>query len=189
MGQVTEPCIASDQEIKHYKNYLNQTWSKIIDPYKSTFFPLELTILSAQNMSLCVTIFSQLNGFNEALKDIEDYDFALRAKQANIQTYYLANASAEHLDDFTFKKYADRSKAYFKNRLLAKKINPELYKHDWILNHKHGFPLMVSYKIFKYPFWLNLFDSVLIFRIMLPKKVRYKLYGVAITAYIHNQDK
>lgn len=189
MGQVIEPSSISDKEIKKYKNYLNQTWSIVIDPYKANFFPQELTILSAQNMSLGIEIFNQLNGFDEALRDIEDYDFALRAKRENIQTYYLASAFAEHQDDFTFKKYADRSKAYLKNRLLAKQLKPELYKNDPILNHAHSLFLVGIYKLLKYPFWLKMFDSYTIFQFILPKKIRYKFYGIAITAYIHNQDK
>jgi GT2 family glycosyltransferase len=189
MGQVIEPCTDLDKEIKQYKNFLNKAWSIITNSYKLNYFPVDLTVLSAQNMSLSTEVFNQLNGFNETLKDIEDYDLALRAKLAEIPTYYLDTALAEHQDDFTFKKYADRSKAYFQNRLLAKKLNPDLYKNDSILNHKHGFLLQILYKIFKYPVWLNMFDSWNILPFCLPKKLRYKLYGVVITAYIHNQDK
>ncbi|HSY62138.1 MAG TPA: hypothetical protein VK796_09695, partial [Cytophaga sp.] len=91
-------------------------------------------------------------------------------------------------DHFTFRKYAERSKAYLKNRIFAASLKPALYDTDPILKHKHNLLLQVIYSVTKYPFWLNLFDYNVL-RYILPKQLRYKLYGIAITAYIHSQQK
>jgi len=188
LGQIIEPASDEDSEIKKYKDYLNTQWNEKLNAYKQAIIPDSMTVLAAANVALSTSLFNQLNGFDERLKDIEDYDFALRAKQAGIKTYYVDSAIAKHQDDFSFQKYAERSKAYLKNRIRAKKQNPDLYKKDNILNHQHGFLLHLLYKLFKFHFWLKMFDSYTIFQYILPKKVRYKLYGIAITAYIHNQD-
>jgi GT2 family glycosyltransferase len=189
LGQIIEPASKNDSEIKKYKDHLNTQWNEELSAYKQNIIPDSMTVLAAANVALSASLFKELSGFDQRLKDIEDYDFALRAKQAGIKTYYVDSAIAKHQDDFSFQKYAERSKAYLKNRILAKKQNPDLYKNDNILNHQHGLLLQLLYKLFKFHFWLYMFDSWNIFQLMVPKKVRYKLYGIAITAYIHNQDK
>lgn len=188
MGQVIEPCNASDKEIKKYKDYLNKSWAEKIDLYKKQNLPFDYTFLTAQNFSISKMLFAELNEFNPDLKDIEDYDLALRAKSKMIPIYYLDTALAVHCDFFSFHKYALRSKDYLKNRILAAKFNPELYFYDPILNHKNSTLQKLIYPLFKYSFWLTLFDTNLLAHI-LPKKMRYQLYGIAITAYIHNQPK
>lgn len=187
MGQVTEPSQKNDPEIRKYKDFLNQSWASILTAFELKDIPSHLTILSAQNMSVSRSTFNELEGFNETLKDIEDYDLALRAKVKQIPIYYLNTAIAVHNDFFNFKKYAERSKAYFKNRNLAAKLNPALYASDPILRHKHARSHQVIYGVLRYPFWLSLLDSCNIFPLLLPKKLRYKLYGIIITAYVHNQ--
>ena len=185
MGQVIEPSKKNDPEIRKYKDFLNQSWAGILKPYALKNIPAHLTILSAQNMSVSVALFKALGGFNETLKDIEDYDLALRAKTTNIPVYYLNTAISVHNDFFNFKKYALRSKAYLKNRRLAASLNPGLYATDTILAHKHSRLQQLAYAVLRYPFWLTVLDSCNIFTVLLPKKLRYKLYGIIITAYAH----
>jgi|GEM_PF-596190 len=188
LGQIIEPASKEDTEIKKYKDYLNTTWNKNLNAYRNKIIPNTIVVLSAANFSISTFLFNKLNGFDESLKDIEDYDFALRARVEKIETFYLDTAIALHQDHFTFRKYADRSKAYLKNRILAASLKPDLYSKDPILKHKHNLLLKGMYALMKYPFWLSLFDYSLLHYI-LPQKLRYKLYGIAITAYIHNQPK
>jgi glycosyltransferase involved in cell wall biosynthesis len=187
MGRINEPATATDPEIKKYKDYLNTLWSSSLKPYNQQALPKNKTALSAANFSISKQLYASMGGFDEALKDIEDYDFALRIKTKDILVYYLDNAVAIHNDSFTFRKYAQRSKAYLKNRLLAASLKPELYANDPILSHKKSVTQRLVYAIFRYPFWLTMLDSFNICRIFLPEKLRYKLYGVIITAYVHNQ--
>ena len=188
LGQIIEPASNDDAEIKKYKDYLNTTWNNNLNPYKNTIIPNTIVVLSAANFSISTFLFNKLNGFDESLKDIEDYDFALRARVEKIETFYLDTAIALHQDHFTFRKYADRSKAYLKNRILAASLKPDLYGKDPILKHKHNILLKAFYSLVKYPFWLSVFDRNIL-PCILPQKLRYKLYGIAITAYIHNQPK
>lgn len=187
LGQIIEPASAQDPEIKKYKDYLNTSWNKNLNTYRNAIIPNSMVVLSAANFSIPVALFNKLKGFDESLKDIEDYDFALRARAEKIETFYLDTAIAIHQDQFTFRKYAERSKAYLKNRILAASLKPDLYGNDPILKHKHNILLKALYSLLKYPFWLNMFDANVL--LILPKKVRYKFYGIAITAYIHNQPK
>lgn len=189
MGQVIEPCKSSDTEIKHYKNYLNQSWAAILEPFRNKMIPSHLTILSAQNVSMPKQLFNTLTGFDERLKDIEDYDFALRAKAAHISVFYLDIARAIHRDFFNFQKYANRSKDYLANRKLASNLKPELYKNDPILTHKISFSQRIVYSILKFPFWLWILDNFNFFKLVYPKSLRYKLYSIIITAYVHKGKK
>ena len=186
MGQVVEPCKPSDSEIRKYKDYLNQSWAKILAPFKNNIIPKHLTILSAQNVSISADVFNKLHGFDERLKDIEDYDFALRAKAVDIPIFYLDSAIAIHTDFFNFQKYADRSKDYFKNRLVACQLKPELYINDTIATHQTSFAQRMIYAVLKHPLWLWILDNSNFFKLLYPKKLRYKLYGIIITAYSRN---
>jgi GT2 family glycosyltransferase len=188
LGQIIEPASKKDTEIKKYKEYLNTTWNNNLNAYRNKIIPNTVVVLSAANFSISTLLFNRLNGFDESLKDVEDYDFALRARAEKIETFYLDTAIALHRDHFTFRKYAERSKAYLKNRIFAASLKPALYGTDPILKHKHNLLLLVIYSVTKYPFWLNLFDHNLL-PYILPKQLRYKLYGIAITAYVHNQQK
>lgn len=186
LGQVIEPSNEGDPEIKKYKDYLNTSWNKSLNAYRNKILPDSMVILSAANFSIPASLFHALGGFDESLQDIEDYDFALRAKAEKIDSYYLDEAIALHDDTFTFRKYADRSKAYVKNRILAASQKPDLYRNDPILTHTHRPILKCLYAFVKYPFWLTLLDAFNVF-LLLPKKIRYKLYGIIITAFVHNQ--
>lgn len=186
MGKIIEPALVGDKEIVQYKDFLNKNWNQSLEPYKQQALPAEWTILSAANFSIARSDFDTLNGFDELLKDIEDYDFALRVKQHGTKIYYLHDAESVHKDPFTFQKYAARSRSYLKNRKYAAQLKPDLYENDPILNHKNSLLQKLVYTIFKYPFWLHLLDHYNIF-IVLPKKLRYKIYGIIFTAFIHNQ--
>ena len=186
MGKILEPAAAGDTEIVQYKDFLNTSWNKTLEPYKQQALPAEWTILSAANFSIPKSDFDKLNGFDELLKDIEDYDFALRVKQQGTEIYYLDDAVSIHKDPFTFQKYAARSRSYLKNRKYAAQLKPALYANDPILNHKNTGLQKLVYAFFKYPFWLRLLDDCNVF-ILLPKKLRYKIYGIIFTAFIHDQ--
>ena len=188
LGQIIETASKEDTEIKKYKDYLNTSWNNNLSAYRDNIIPNNIVVLAAANFSISTFLFNKLNGFDELLEDIEDYDFALRAKVEKIETFYLDTAIALHQDHFTFRKYAERSKAYLKNRIFAVSLKPELYSKDPILKHKHNVLQKCIYFFMKYSFWLTLFDTNLLAHI-LPKKLRYKLYGIAITAFIHNQPK
>lgn len=187
MGLVTEPAAKDDIEIIQYKDYLNTLWNTSLMQYSQTELPEDLIILSAANFSISKNIFFELRGFDEILKDIEDYDFALRAKLAGIKTCFLNDAVAVHNDSFTFKKYADRSISYLKNRKLAATIKPDLYAKDPILTHKDSTVQKVVYSFFKFPFWIYMLDRLNIMPFILPKRIRYTLYGIVLTGYIKNQ--
>jgi glycosyltransferase involved in cell wall biosynthesis len=187
MGKIIEPATSGDAEIVHYKDFLNASWNQTLEAYKQKALPPEWTILSAANFSISKSDFDKLNGFDEVLKDIEDYDFALRVKQQGTSIYYLDDAVSVHKDPFTFQKYADRSRSYLKNRKYAAQLKPALYANDPILNHKKTVLQKLVYAFFKYAFWLRLLDHCNVF-VVLPKKLRYKIYGIIFTAFIHNQQ-
>jgi glycosyltransferase involved in cell wall biosynthesis len=80
------------------------------------------------NVSMPLGVMKTLNGFNENLKDGEDFEFAMRALQEQIPIYYNRELLAWHEDWPTLQQYVRRNAEYLqgKKRLLA--INPEYNK-------------------------------------------------------------
>lgn len=186
MGKIIEPSTHQDAEIVRYKHYLNTKWDKNLKLYEGKFLPDTFTALTAQNCSLSKKLFFHYKGFDERLKDIEDYDFALRIKKDHIPVFYLSNAVAIHKDAFTFSKYASRAKDYYSNRQLAARLKPDLYQHDRILGHRSTRFQLFIYAILSKAFWLTLLDKANFLIYIVPRKIRYKFYDLIITGYSRN---
>ncbi|HSY61540.1 MAG TPA: glycosyltransferase family 2 protein, partial [Cytophaga sp.] len=75
LGQIIEPASKEDPEIKKYKDHLNITWNNNLTAYRNKIIPNTVVVLSAANFSISTFLFNKLNGFDESLKDVEDYDF------------------------------------------------------------------------------------------------------------------
>lgn len=183
LGKITEPAEKNDTEVMQYKHFLNTVWEKDIKPYENNYLPDQMTILSAANFSLSKQLFLSYHGFDEHLKDIEDYDFALRIKKDSVKVFYLSDAVATHKDDFTFTKFGRRAKAYITNMNLAASLKSDLYNSSSTLSYKPTAFQSFMYRFFQHEIWLRMLDKANFFSLLFPKSLRYKLYNVIITAY------
>jgi GT2 family glycosyltransferase len=177
-GAQVEEVKPDTNEFIRFKAYLSNRWKK-----ESANYPLvkgELFITAA-NFSVSKKIFNALGGFDERLKDAEDFDLAVRAFKNAISLYIDYNALAWHDDQVNCAAYIKRQRQYTlaHARLIALKpwmkdegfIQPAVKPRGW----KNGI-----FKAFLKKYWIVAVDSNKF--TWLPKKIRYKLYDLIISA-------
>lgn len=182
VGGINENAEIMTTDIQKYKAFLSDKWIQEIKAWKKALIKNNL-YLTAANFSIPKILFNQLNGFDERLNDAEDYDLAVRAFQENIPIYYHHEAFAWHDDFITCQSYIKRQKEYrsFHQKLLA--LKPELYQK---FNERQA-PLptgikAIIFQLFSFNFWVWSIDNFN-WLIILPKKIRYKIYDLVITSH------
>lgn len=104
VGEIIDaPIETSDnKEFVIYKKYIAKGWHKMM--FRKDRKIDEHTFdgdyyLAAANFSITKSVFNKIGGMDESLNRAEDYEFAIRAKAAGIQTILAENfAKAIHLD-------------------------------------------------------------------------------------------
>lgn len=130
---------------------------------------LSRPFITGAHFSIPKNLFESLGGFNENLRDCEDYELALRATQAGIPIYFDPGIVAWHGDFITAHSYARRLGEYKK----AFKSVADL--HDLPENPARNWKSIVYY-FFSFRFWLTAIDREMF--MWLPEKLRYKLYDI-----------
>lgn len=113
----------------HFARYLTKAEQSWIDRHAREFRVTENDfVFTACNLSMPVEIFRQQNGFNEALKDGEDFEFGMRTLAAEIPLYYNRNLLAWHDDWPTLAQYIRRNSEYLAGKKVLVKMNPAFEK-------------------------------------------------------------
>lgn len=109
-----------------FAQYLVRTEKGWIDSHEAEFEvnPFDF-VFTACNLSMPVKIFRQLNGFNQQLKDGEDFEFGMRALHAGIRVHYNRNLLAWHDDWPTLAQYIRRNSEYLAGKKVLVKMNPD----------------------------------------------------------------
>ena len=172
--ELVEP---SKTDIQNYKAQLTKTWTaKYIDGI--TLLTADNLFFTAANCSIPLPIFERLNGFDERLNDAEDFDFACRALETNINVFLDCTNVALHNDPITCRSYIKRLREY---SLAHAKLRSFHSKHQSNIASpargiKHSF-----YRLFAQPFLVRLIDRGF-FALFLPRKMRYRFYSIVIHA-------
>jgi glycosyltransferase involved in cell wall biosynthesis len=161
-------------DIQQYKEWISKKWMEKYHPgvqkltYSNMFF-------TGANCSMTRASWEKLNGFNEALTDAEDYDFACRALQSGIDVYFDKDNHAYHHDPITWSSYINRLRQY-------KRAHQKLAASSLISDKKNGYGFKnLVYRLMGHsavPAWLE--KSLLIK--MLPRAIRYRLYNIVLHA-------
>ena len=184
VGNQIEDYDAITTDIQYYKAFLSRKWIENIknnEPMsKDRFF------LTAANFSILKADFNDINGFDEKLTDAEDYDLGKRALEQNFDIYFDNEIIGWHDDFITCTSYIKRQKQYKQSHLKLKELYPSRYaENQYIQNPAKGLKKLI-YWVFSADFWVSMIDEKNIFRYnflkILPKKLRYKIYDVVITA-------
>jgi glycosyltransferase involved in cell wall biosynthesis len=163
-------------DIQNYKAYLTKVWTKKYNE-ELTLLDNSNLFFTAANASIRKELFRSLNGFNEKLTDAEDHDLASRAISNNVNVFFDKSNKAVHRDLITCRSYIERLRLYAKAHAKLKMDHPERYE----TSVKKDFITRAIYKICALPFLVTLIDKQ-IFKLLLPKKIRYKFYDVVIQA-------
>jgi len=161
-------------DIQNYKASLTKKW---FDKYHDELNQLNFADLffTTANCSMRRESFNRLNGFDERLKDAEDFDFAYRAMEANILVFFDKTNLAIHHDFITCKSYILRQREYTKAHETLFKLHPQRSKGNKNSNLlKH-----LAYGIFAIPILPSMIDKFKLLK-LIPRKIRYTLYNIVI---------
>jgi GT2 family glycosyltransferase len=186
VGMQQEELLDSNADFQNYKASLSRKWlEKYVAIPAGLPMDSKSLFVSAANLSMPATVFKQINGFDSALRDIEDFDLGMRASELGFPIYFLRNAIAWHDDFVTCARYIKRLREYRKaHAVLAKHRGDLYYKY---LPSAAQQPKGIKAAIFKLlaaPGWVDYVDNGSMQ--ILPKSVRYKLYDLVITAQGNN---
>jgi glycosyltransferase involved in cell wall biosynthesis len=167
----------SRTDIQNYKAYLSIRWTEKYLPglNKLDFFNLFFT---AANCSLRREEFIKLNGFDERLRDAEDYDLAYRALEMGLPLYFDKDNVAIHQDFISCSSYVGRQIQYKIAHEKLIQLHPQREKN--VIRKISGIK-KVFYWPFSFPIWHKLIDETSVLK-FLPESVRFKLYDWVIFA-------
>lgn len=180
-GGLREPEGPDRDDFSGFKSWLNEKWSLPLIELGNKPMSSENYFITAGNCSIGKDLFNSLKGFDEILNDAEDYDLATRALLVEIPLYFSNKAWAYHNESITCRQYIKRLRQYAEVQDQLSLIKPELYGK----NHKYKVIVPngikgALFRSFCHNYWINGIDQNLLF--WLPKKIRYKLYDLVITA-------
>ncbi len=175
---------ASDKVFQKYKSYLSNKWATPLLSLQGSSLPADKLHLTAANLSIAKELFSQLGGFDERLRDAEDFDLAIRAMKAGLAVYYNHAAFAWHDDFVTIKSYIARLRQYKKAHHTLRTLKAELYR-DIILREETRLPgwQTAIYRVFVNKHLLNSIENDNFLIKLLPAKLKYRLFDIITTAY------
>ena len=137
--------------------------------------------LTGANKSIFRRTWEELGGMKQGLNDAEDFELGFRAKhQNNIPIFTWWNCWVYHDDFKEFNEFLDRR---YMSMGAGKKLfqdHPEIlsiYPHRWIFEPK--FPKSLIFKLFRTKPMINFIGQSKLFK-LLPQKIRYKLYDLAV---------
>lgn len=181
----------ASNDIERYKVFMEQEWNKFLNnepmPFRVTFNKF---IVTTANTSFTKDTFLEIGEFDERLKDGYDFEFGIRALLKNIPVYFDINIKTVHNDFFTLSYYAQRQRAYIKSKLQIFNQNPEYKKYLPSYYYTLRIPLYkkIIYKLISKTGLAKYIDRKGgLF--VLPKRLRYKLYGLVIASLTFNENE
>lgn len=181
VGNVPEDLEKVQNDLQMYRAVLSRFWVKDLQ-YEVPLNKNNL-FLTAANLSLPKNLFWLLNGFDEKLNDSEDFDLGIRALLAKVYIYFDKENIAWHDDFITLKSYIRRQRQYKISHDKLKALKPEIYAefNQYEANQAKGIKRMI-YNFFAQKFWIWSIENFN-WIVILPQKIRYKIYDLVITAY------
>lgn len=174
-GNAAEGPVVRDADIMRYKAQLSRTWTERFDS-RPVMLGAQDAFFTAANCSVKRKHFEALGGFDETLCDAEDQDFALRAVTLGIPVYFDKSNEAVHYNELTFADYIRRQRQY---RLAHKEL--EQRYPDRVRSYKSSLFRKFVYRLLAIPFLPRMLGLLNPF-VLLPKRIRYRLYAAIIHA-------
>lgn len=167
-------------DIQKYRLYLSLKWTGNTHKRK-----LKTPYITGQNFSLSKNSFIELKGFDERLKDAEDYDLAIKAIKKNISIYIDPNIKAYHDDFITCSSYIKRQREYRNAQQELRRLKPDiiiLFERE--LKPKTGIKKLII-DLFASRNLVTAIDRENFLLKILPKFLRYKIYDIIILSLGH----
>ncbi|GEO03214.1 hypothetical protein AAE02nite_08780 [Adhaeribacter aerolatus] len=170
-------------DIQRYKAHLSRKWFQPISNLNKPLSKDQL-FLTAANFSITKELFRFLGGFDERLRDAEDFDFGVRAYLKQIPIYFNERVLAWHDDFITFSSYVKRLKEYKAAHKMLIELKPALYEQ--FSQHQVKLPAFhkrIIYRMLSSSVFAKLVERESL-KNLLSEKLRYKFYDIVITSQI-----
>jgi glycosyltransferase involved in cell wall biosynthesis len=180
-GGLCEELTLKSTDLYRYKAFLSNKWLSQYKSKDSKLLGSKQVFLTTANFSIPKKVFNALGGFNIELRDAEDFEFAVRAKDAAYTLYYRYKAFAWHDDIITITHYIKRQRQYYKAQKKLIQIHPDWPQRGIINDVK----LPKGIKALFFGLFCNkpAIAATEVFWIKyVPKDWRYKYYDWVITA-------
>jgi glycosyltransferase involved in cell wall biosynthesis len=166
-----------------FKLWLDNKWSATTAHIEGVGVP-DPPYLTAGNLSVSRRTFWELGGFDSRLTDAEDYDLAVRARNAGYSIFLSRSCFVYNNDQdlLTVTRYLRRLRQYTQAHDKLATLKPELHPPS---NRAAAIASQNRFKRTAFGFfatrgWIESVDSGT-WR-WLPAKIRYKLYDIILTA-------
>lgn len=182
-GAISEDIELVKTDIQLYRKTL--FWRKgYSGPGVKPFVPMNANTfyLAAANFSISRELFEQLGGFDEQLRDAEDYDLGMRARLKGFEVYGSSSqARAFHDDPLTCVSYIRRQRQYRESKSLLLTLKPRLYE-GYIVDKRYilSWHKRLIFSIFAHSYWAKIVDSGIL-KYLLPEKMRFRIYDLIIS--------
>jgi GT2 family glycosyltransferase len=176
-GSQIEDLSKIKSDIQRFKANTSRHWEKYFSE-SSNYLNQKNLHLTAANFSIPKRVFISLGGFDERLRDIEDFDLAIRAFKRGIPIFFNKKALGWHDDFITCKGYILRRREY--RKALTSLINLKS-DHKSFLSKRYLSPnsfKKLVYNLFSHDLWVKMIDKDKL--VFLPRKLRFKIYEMVI---------
>jgi glycosyltransferase involved in cell wall biosynthesis len=165
-----------------YKCHLSNNWTQHLEK-QSQPLVLDEMHLTAANFSIPKDLFHELSGFDEALKDNEDLDLAIRAYRKGYLVHYNHAAFAWHDDFHTCASFIKRQKEYIKFHKYVAMNKKEIYSGITRFDEEMNSSVIKKtfYSIWRPDWWVRLVDNGAL--AFLPPKFQFKIYDWIVHAH------
>ncbi|AYB31326.1 glycosyltransferase family 2 protein [Chryseolinea soli] len=165
-------------EFFHFAEYLNTKWESGLA--KATREVLKKPYLNAQNCLIRRDVFELLGGFDDRLRDAEDFALAVAAFEKKIPILLDAEIRVGHHLQPDFKTYARRLVEYQNARQALAQLMPAA-NHYMTTQVQRSRAKTIFYKMVSAQAWIDLVDKGLF--MILPRALRFRIYDLLLTAY------
>lgn len=180
-GNQLEDLKKAKTDFQNYKALRGALW---MATFAQDFTKLknENLFFTSANCSIPREVFFKFNGFDEQLKDCEDFDLSARMIVGGIDIYLNKKCLAWHDDFISARKYIKRQREYRKAWQKLLELKPELLRHFNRFNPSNltGYTKLF-FKLFAHKYWIYLMDDSKFLKI-LPKALRYRIYDYVIAS-------
>jgi glycosyltransferase involved in cell wall biosynthesis len=145
---------------------------------------IEVDSFSTQQLSVRSELFRRTGGFDERLRDCEDFELSVRVRDAGHKIFHDPKNVVFHRDFSTFDKFIKRQLEYRKGRNFLAADRPELAaRFPQLFDADKETPALerLIRNLFVYgPFWRWFFESRL--RLVVPKTVLHTAYDLVTSS-------
>jgi glycosyltransferase involved in cell wall biosynthesis len=179
-NQIEDP-LKAKTDFQKYKAKRASGW---MNTYPNHLIKMENNNLffTSANCSIPREIFNHFEGFDERLKDAEDFDLSARMLTAGIDIYLDPKCLGWHDDYISLSKYIKRQREYRKAWLKLIELKPDLLKNfnRFSPNPQSSFKALF-FKIFAFKKWIHLIDKTKVL-LLLPEIVRFRIYDYVVAS-------